>query len=79
MKQLFDIYNADYLTSEQKAQNFCRIVGSFIGEKIGEALIPYPGIGGYIGNVVGALAGDAVFFCKTYVIPSICKYFSSWF
>lgn len=79
MKKLYGIYNADYLTFEQKAQNMCRIVGSYIGEQIGEALIPLPGIGGYIGNVAGALAGDAVFFCTTYVIPSICKFFSSWF
>lgn len=78
-KKVKDILSADFLTSTQKAQNICRMIGSSIGEKIGEALIPLPGIGAYIGNVVGAVAGDAVFFCTTYVIPSICKFISSWF
>lgn len=74
IKKIIDIRNAEFLTNDQKGQNICRILGSFIGERIGGAIIPFLGIGGFIGNVVGSMAGDVVFFCTiSVVIPYIRK------
>lgn len=69
-KRLHKIYKSDFLTGEQKAQNICRILGSYIFGLIGERFI-FPGICGYLGNIVGALVGEAVF--------SVGKYILSWF
>lgn len=79
VRKIIDIANAEFLTEDQKAQNICRIVFSFVGEGIGEAVFPLPGVGGYIGKVAGAIVGDVVHLCTFHVIPSVFKFIASFF
>lgn len=68
--KILAIANATFLREDQKSQAICRTVFSFVGELVGKGVCQLPGVGGYIGNVAGAIVGDVVYFGTCHVIPS---------